>query len=288
MGTQIHDQPTAAAGHPLQTIARFLLTALNIAACVVLGYLMWTRAPAWRAAALAASIVPIHIFSKIAWKAGDIFRQFVTPDAYFTSDVKDSLYKKIFWITGPQTIASFWTIFASWMLAVHLLNPKAVDTPLEEMAMTMQTMQPASEEQPGAAEGAVAAATESQVNPAAEAVSSAGDGEQRSAATPTTAPVTTPASASPPSESTQVTPSFDCATVNSMQEYAICTNTMLAQLDTDMASEYRYQLSVSKTPEQLRQDQLQWLKGKRGICPSIECLAETYRERIAALQAMTQ
>ena len=43
----------------------------------------------------------------LAWLLGDAFRRFVRPDFYLTSSTSDLFYQRVFWMVGPQLVATF-------------------------------------------------------------------------------------------------------------------------------------------------------------------------------------
>jgi hypothetical protein len=42
------------------------------------------------------------VVAPFAWKLGDLFRKFATPDLYFADGAVDLALKKLFWMIGPQ------------------------------------------------------------------------------------------------------------------------------------------------------------------------------------------
>lgn len=75
--------------------------------------------------------------------------------------------------------------------------------------------------------------------------------------------------------------SFDCTKAATQVEKAICTNSLLSELDTRMAN--AYDLARWRIPE-VKQEQRNWL-AQRNTCTSDDCLAAAYQGRIMALEA---
>jgi uncharacterized protein len=83
------------------------------------------------------------------------------------------------------------------------------------------------------------------------------------------------------------TASFDCAKATTINEKAICSDSKLSQLDSDLSAAYKAVLSAApESADQIKSEQRQWVKGNKHCesSPSpTACLASAYQERIAAL-----
>jgi uncharacterized protein YecT (DUF1311 family) len=95
---------------------------------------------------------------------------------------------------------------------------------------------------------------------------------------PTPAPVVENAQHSPKSWG----PSFDCGKSSTFSEKAICTDTLLGQLDGALAENYKYMLASDigdGARSDLKATQKKWL-AERNKCADNQCLASAYRKRI--------
>lgn len=79
--------------------------------------------------------------------------------------------------------------------------------------------------------------------------------------------------------------SFDCSKANSLSEQAICSDATLSTLDSKLASTYKdaYSTADDQSKAQLIVEQRHWIRYVRDICDSNDCLASSYRDRIAQL-----
>ncbi|EIC22459.1 uncharacterized protein conserved in bacteria, putative lipoprotein [Thiorhodovibrio frisius] len=78
--------------------------------------------------------------------------------------------------------------------------------------------------------------------------------------------------------------SFDCGKASSQVEHLICTDAELGSLDETLGELYRRALGdAGGAAEALRAHQRDWLAERNG-CDTTECLADAYRERVAALR----
>ncbi|MCK1480121.1 DUF1311 domain-containing protein [Bradyrhizobium sp. 197] len=81
--------------------------------------------------------------------------------------------------------------------------------------------------------------------------------------------------------------SFDCKTNRKPDEVAICNDSTLSSLDSELAAIY-VRLRASFAPEQasaLRETQLSWLRSRRACGNDRGCLVGLYRDRIDSLNA---
>lgn len=76
--------------------------------------------------------------------------------------------------------------------------------------------------------------------------------------------------------------SFDCSKLLSDVENMICSNSELSSLDDNLSKIYKKTLDVTENKEYLKSEQKIWVK-KRNECKSIDCLKESYNNRIINL-----
>jgi uncharacterized protein YecT (DUF1311 family) len=81
-------------------------------------------------------------------------------------------------------------------------------------------------------------------------------------------------------------PSFNCAKATTKTEKAICNHSELSHLDTQLAKVYsQLRKSLSKSDNKLlRKKQRTWLKRRNACSNNINCLLQTYEDRIAELE----
>lgn len=78
------------------------------------------------------------------------------------------------------------------------------------------------------------------------------------------------------------TPSFDCAKASNFSEKAICSDTLLGNLDGALSENYKYMLASDigdGARADLKETQKKWLN-ERNKCVSNQCLADVYKKRI--------
>ena len=76
---------------------------------------------------------------------------------------------------------------------------------------------------------------------------------------------------------------FDCAKASSSMEKTICSNPNLSALDDQMAQAYKDARAKSSNQDQLKGDQIAWIKGVRQCVSDSVCIEKSYKERLAAL-----
>ena len=77
--------------------------------------------------------------------------------------------------------------------------------------------------------------------------------------------------------------SFDCKKATSKVEKLICQSPELSKLDNNLARTYKSVLVSATDKVWLKKDQMAWLKYTRNGCPTVVCLDEAYKARIAVL-----
>jgi uncharacterized protein YecT (DUF1311 family) len=83
--------------------------------------------------------------------------------------------------------------------------------------------------------------------------------------------------------------SFDCATVRSLDEHAICSDVTLARLDRALTETWSSQYRNENDPQRktrLKTDQIAWLKKRDQSCntgPRVPCLTALYQARLNQL-----
>ena len=100
------------------------------------------------------------------------------------------------------------------------------------------------------------------------------------AAAPVAATSTTPAVA----VSTPAHPSFNCALAHTVVEGMICGSGELSAMDSKLASLYEAKLKTAAAPSVLRSDQLAWMRKRNACGANVNCLEQSYEERITQLQ----
>lgn len=80
------------------------------------------------------------------------------------------------------------------------------------------------------------------------------------------------------------TASFDCKKTNTDTEKRICADENISRLDEELSKIYKQALSTESSKEELKKQQLMWIKKVRNTCKDTECLMVKYDERIAVLK----
>lgn len=80
--------------------------------------------------------------------------------------------------------------------------------------------------------------------------------------------------------------SFDCAKAGTNIEKLICSNESISAQDENLAKTYKSALDASADKNELKQQQLAWLK-TRNTCTDDTCLTQRYRDRIIELTAIS-
>ena len=78
-------------------------------------------------------------------------------------------------------------------------------------------------------------------------------------------------------------PAFNCAKASSKVEKMICGDSTLSDADSVNADLYKEVLQATDNPNQVKQEQRQWLK-VRNACQTIDCLANAYNSRYNQLE----
>jgi uncharacterized protein len=76
--------------------------------------------------------------------------------------------------------------------------------------------------------------------------------------------------------------SFDCAKAGNEIEKRICANEQISALDSELGAAYKKAFSIDST---LKESQIAWIK-ERNKCIDDECIAKSYKERIAFLNSL--
>lgn len=77
--------------------------------------------------------------------------------------------------------------------------------------------------------------------------------------------------------------SFDCKKSRTFTEKAICNNKQLSKLDDKLAETYRKTLNTVFAPDELKEEQHEWLTNERNACQDVTCLKRVYEQRIQFL-----
>jgi uncharacterized protein len=78
--------------------------------------------------------------------------------------------------------------------------------------------------------------------------------------------------------------SFDCTKAATPAEKAICGDTGLSKLDSDLNSAFISAMSAAANPDSLRSSQRDWLKRRNACGGDAACLQRVYQERLDRLQ----
>ena len=129
---------------------------------------------------------------------------------------------------------------------------------------------------------------------------SKGDKQEELAAAPVSTPATSVAVSSPssapvppvrtvipvrpvaPVESV-MGPSFDCTQAFTSVEKLICNDSEMSRVDLAMAELYRVKIQSTQYPEELREEQRNWVVSERNVCTDMTCLRDVYNYRINVL-----
>lgn len=77
--------------------------------------------------------------------------------------------------------------------------------------------------------------------------------------------------------------SFDCSKAGTPFEKTICNNPMLSSMDDKLAQAYFSAKATTTNPDQLKADQISWIKSARNCGTDVGCIENTYKIRIAQL-----
>lgn len=77
--------------------------------------------------------------------------------------------------------------------------------------------------------------------------------------------------------------SFDCNRANGFVEKTICADKELSKLDSLLDSSYQKAIDEADQPSQVKDNQRTWIKKTREACKSVDCLKQTYKQRIEEL-----
>ena len=77
--------------------------------------------------------------------------------------------------------------------------------------------------------------------------------------------------------------SFDCAKASSPFEKTICSNPNLSSLDEQLANVYKTAKESATNPDQLKTEQIAWIKATRNCGTDAGCIQQAYKARIVAL-----
>ena len=296
MSTESHRHSEESEEHPIQKLAALAQTLFNFVACAGATILMWQETQSWRPFALAILIIPIHLLSKIAWNIGDAFRGFVAPNTYFTRGAKDAFKKKVFWLIGPQSTASFWTIMVAWSIGYIALAPKeppvsSIDSTPTTEVRSMPAEVAVSKESNNTNVVSLPSVTISANLPGAPLPQDVGETTSITSKSESALIQEIAATQQPESwtSTRQVAaPSFDCQKATTEQEHLICGSEELSDLDIRLTNAYQNQMSQATNKSELKKNQIQWLTRVRAACRDAECLTMTYRDRLEQLEAMSR
>ena len=84
------------------------------------------------------------------------------------------------------------------------------------------------------------------------------------------------------SNTTPYAPSFDCLKASSPVDHQVCEDRELSNLDLQMSQLYKTARARTQDKEQLRAEQIGWIKSKRA-CANKTCIEKAYQDRIKQL-----
>jgi uncharacterized protein len=89
-----------------------------------------------------------------------------------------------------------------------------------------------------------------------------------------------------PASVTRAAPSFNCAKASNAVERAVCADPSLAELDIQVAVEYKKALNLTTDKAALKVNQRQWLRQMHSQCAKVgfQCIQHYYRTRLSQLQ----
>lgn len=116
----------------------------------------------------------------------------------------------------------------------------------------------------------------------APAASSPASSESAAASPTPAASATTSASPTVVASALQ-TASFDCSKASSSQEKLICSTPALGEADIKLSQTYKAALQKSSNPDQLKKEQISWMKNVRNSCTDQSCLLNAINNRIVTL-----
>lgn len=82
--------------------------------------------------------------------------------------------------------------------------------------------------------------------------------------------------------------SFDCAKASTVVEKSICSNASLSTLDDQLTAIYSKAFKASSAQSELKKQELDWIKTKRNICTTEDCISAAYSSRIAEFNLLDQ
>jgi len=88
-----------------------------------------------------------------------------------------------------------------------------------------------------------------------------------------------------PGPSARAAPSFNCAKASNAVERAVCSDSTLAELDVQVAAEYRKALGLHFDKAALKENQRQWLREMHSQCANtpVPCAQKYYKVRLSQL-----
>ena len=123
---------------------KLLFIVANLAGLAITVYTFWEYG--WSGAWMFISMIVFFMLASTAWTLGNWFREFVQPDMYFTSGVKDAFNKKIYWLVGPQWASfsmAFLIIFAVPLVTIDSNSKKNAALQVQEIAAKEQVQRDA-------------------------------------------------------------------------------------------------------------------------------------------------
>lgn len=81
---------------------------------------------------------------------------------------------------------------------------------------------------------------------------------------------------------------FDCSKASSPAEKLICSDREVASLDLRLTRAYKELLQIYPDKSKLKSEQVTWIREKRNMCSSVDCMKAIYQERVDDLESAGQ
>lgn len=80
--------------------------------------------------------------------------------------------------------------------------------------------------------------------------------------------------------------SFDCDKARGFVEKNICADKTLSKLDETLSNEYQKALDEADQPFEVKKEEQNWLSKVRNACATVDCLKNSYKQRIAGIKSV--
>jgi uncharacterized protein len=82
--------------------------------------------------------------------------------------------------------------------------------------------------------------------------------------------------------------SFDCGEATSEVEKLICGDDELSKMDESLNKAYKNALDIPFAPDELKEEQRNWLTAVRNVCQDSACLKRVYEQRVKSMNLYAQ